>query len=817
MFSKLLYQEIEDYALNSLCKEGTSGALFKAIHRKNQNVCAIKILDLQRLSLHTQEKGVEDFLSYLKILEKIKHPGIVTILNSGRYQQFIWIAEEWIEGLILRNFLERNSRVEIASALKWTESCLNALDFLYQKDLKHNNLKPENIWLVKDGSIKISGMGLGSDIVDVEKCNDLNLKVLDPHYLAPEQILKQKSDIRADLYVLATIFYEMVTGHALYDASFPHFIMQYHINGIPSTFFQENSEIPEEILAWLIKLLAKYPQDRFLNPAEFRPILKKTLSSFPKDDSIVSQEESYQNIKAKNLEDWDIPVLDIPDEIKTVRKTQPLPQIPNTRATRSMPREILDKETRVKPASLSKNDKTIDAHHNYPVEVEVVRVSKEKKLPFQPAVFGEAPLSPSPELPTPNFAPLDNVTPLPRDFITEHRHSYHQDETDTGIRVKAGNYESPFPKEENIRPDSFLVKEQGKIDTTQKLVNKKKKTKKETKHFKKNKKNINYFFIFSMTLITIAVFFVWYRIESTPTAANQPKIVPRPKIIYKITENLGWFGEKLPKGLVRAEKRGEYICKKDDSIMLYVPQGTFWRGDEKGKQAERPERKVNLGGFYIDKYELTNAQYLRFVEETGYNPPAYIAKQEFSSLRQPVVGINWYDAQRYAKWAEKRLPTEAEWEKSSRGGLTIPDWEGQDIPIKLTENPLPKRIYPWGNEKPEQRQYMVSNYKNKSDNYIYPASVTAFSEGMSPYGCMNMSGNVWELCNDKFDPEFYNTLIYTDPTGPSDETIRQRACRGGSWGSDETQITCFNRFSVDANYKGNSVGVRLAKSMDYEK
>ncbi len=812
MFSKLLYQELEDYKLNSLCKEGSDGAIFQAIHRKNQNLCAIKVLDLQRLSLFEQEKGIEDFLSYLKILEKLKHPGIVTILNSGRYQQFIWIAEEWMEGTTLRNFLEKNGTVELPVALKWMESCLNALDYLYQKEVSHNNLKPENIW-IQEGieQVRLSDMALGTDIVNIEKCNEGNLKPLDAHYLAPEQILKQKSDIRTDIYVLGTIFYEMITGRALYEASFPHFIMQYHVNGIPSSFFQENPEIPEEILLWLVKLLAKSPQERFLNPAEFRPLLKKALFAFgaTKEQKTVLPAASPKSSPAQEENkdsSWDIPTLDIPEEIKTVRKTQALAKVKGNRTTRAMSIDFLEQ-----------------ANNEDMEEVEVVRVSKNKKLPFQPAVF-DAPAIPQEKenLPveptTPIYKPenIIEAPPLPKDFVTEHRHYFSNQETDTGIRLKEAMQQeiAREAKDNIVITERFPGRDISRIDSTQKLIHKK--AKKDTKPFRKHKNQISYLFILFMTLLTLAVFFVWYKIETMPVPVNQPKILQRPKVIYMITENLGWFGEKLPKGMVRSEKRGEYIWKKDESIMLYVATGSFWRGDEKGKESEQPVNKVYINGFYIDKYELTNAQYLRFVEETGYNPPVYIAKKEFSELKQPVVGINWYDAQRYAKWAQKRLPTEAEWEKAAKGGLMVPDWQGQDIPVKLIENPLPKRIYPWGNEKPEKKEYRVSNYKAKSDSYIHPAPVNVFSEGASPYGCLNMAGNVWELCQDKFDPEFYKTLIYTDPVGPSTETIRQRVCRGGSWGSDESQITCFNRFSLDANYKGNSVGVRLAKSSDSE-
>lgn len=164
-------------------------------------------------------------------------------------------------------------------------------------------------------------------------------------------------------------------------------------------------------------------------------------------------------------------------------------------------------------------------------------------------------------------------------------------------------------------------------------------------------------------------------------------------LIKKVTElerkasaikKLGWFHEQIPYGLVKSEVRGEYIWKKDQSIMVFVPSGTFIMGSEKGRSSEKPEVTTTLSGYYIDKYELSNKQYLQFIKETDYkNIPRYLKNKKFRQLNRPVVEVTWEDARAYAYWAGKELPTEAQWEKAARGGLQIPNWRKKRLLLHL--------------------------------------------------------------------------------------------------------------------------------------
>ncbi|MEO0108860.1 MAG: SUMF1/EgtB/PvdO family nonheme iron enzyme, partial [candidate division WOR-3 bacterium] len=204
-----------------------------------------------------------------------------------------------------------------------------------------------------------------------------------------------------------------------------------------------------------------------------------------------------------------------------------------------------------------------------------------------------------------------------------------------------------------------------------------------------------------------------------------------------------------PKGMtfLRVNDQGyrEYLWLKDSSVMILIPAGEFLMGSAQGEgdKDEHPLHKVYVSEFYIDKYEVTNRQYKRFCDATGRNYPP--DPELLSSMpnyfnnypNYPVVNITWEDARAYCDWAGKRLPTEAEWEKAARGS------DG--------------RKYPWGNKAPDGSQCNFADRnlpdvpwcdKDADDGYGFTAPVGHYPQGASPYGVLDMAGNVWEWCND---------------------------------------------------------------------
>lgn len=215
------------------------------------------------------------------------------------------------------------------------------------------------------------------------------------------------------------------------------------------------------------------------------------------------------------------------------------------------------------------------------------------------------------------------------------------------------------------------------------------------------------------------------------------------------------------------------ISQADGDVgdMVRVPAGEFIMGGNEGDGNERPVHTVYLDEFYIDKYEVTNAQFVEFLNAQGnlspegyeyldiYDPDrlinlsggVYIPDSGYEN--HPVVEISWYGARDYCKWAGKRLPTEAEWEKAARG--------------------TDARKYPWGNDSPD------CNKVNFSGCVRDTAPVGSYPAGVSPYGAYDMAGNAFEWVADWFGDDYYSVSPYSNPQGPS--RGRYRVLRGGTW------------------------------------
>ena len=232
-------------------------------------------------------------------------------------------------------------------------------------------------------------------------------------------------------------------------------------------------------------------------------------------------------------------------------------------------------------------------------------------------------------------------------------------------------------------------------------------------------------------------------------------------------------------------------------VMVYVPAGEFAMGNDEGEaeQDEMPVHSVFLHGYWISKFEVTFKQFDLFCKETGLyiNQNAVTDKKRpadagWGRSDRPVINVSWNDAVEFCKWMSGRsrlqfwLPSEAQWEKAARG--------------------TDMRIYPWGDKPPKTD---LVNFKESHIEKTAP--VNQFPGGSSPYGVMNMSGNVWEWCRDWYGEEYYKISPAQDPEGPANGMTRVK--RGGSWDSNEWGIRCSYRNSSYGAYRDYNLGFRL--------
>lgn len=239
------------------------------------------------------------------------------------------------------------------------------------------------------------------------------------------------------------------------------------------------------------------------------------------------------------------------------------------------------------------------------------------------------------------------------------------------------------------------------------------------------------------------------------------------------------------------------ICPGDGSEMILIPAGEFPMGiPANSSLAEElsdavPEHQVYLDTFYIDKHEVTNEQYLKFVEATGSKSPLFYSDPNFNNPKQPVVGINYKDAVTYAIRFGKRLPTEAEWEKAARGN--------------------DRRIYPWGND------FVQSNCNSYENQLKSPSTIGRYPEGASPYGVMDMAGNVSEWVHDGYNRDYYQKSPYKNPQGHTENNVT-RITRGGDYNSTSTSVTSVCRSQNGEVSAFPNIGMRCVVSVsDLEK
>jgi len=296
--------------------------------------------------------------------------------------------------------------------------------------------------------------------------------------------------------------------------------------------------------------------------------------------------------------------------------------------------------------------------------------------------------------------------------------------------------------------------------------------------------------------------------HTSPPPASTPTTVPTGTPTSQPPANDG-PAEAPPS----ASQGDTWIRPTDGMVMVYVPGGTFQMGssdaqieavmalcdrypDEYGKckldafESESPQHAVTLEGFWIDRTEVTNAQYARCVADGACRASRLAGQAAYGGDDLPVAGVPWQDAANYCDWAGGRLPTEAEWEYAARGS------EG--------------RIYPWGDKFDCAGGNFWDSVTGCDDGYPEPAPVGSFPGGASWCSALDMAGNAWEWVGDLY--EAYSPDAQRNPTGP--DSGSQRILRGGSWGYTPAFVRTATRYPVPPAADYLAVGFRCAIPAD---
>ena len=236
--------------------------------------------------------------------------------------------------------------------------------------------------------------------------------------------------------------------------------------------------------------------------------------------------------------------------------------------------------------------------------------------------------------------------------------------------------------------------------------------------------------------------------------------------------------------------------------MVFIPAGEFQMGCDPARNSgyscpadELPIHTLTLKAFFIDRYEVTNAGYNDCVLAGGCRPPSVLSSETREHCYDisvfgdfPVINVSWKDADAYCRWAGKRLPTEAEWEKAARGGQNA--------------------AFPWGNDEPS---CILANAFDPLSGHLCTGDTTKVGthpDGASAFGVEDMAGNVWEWVSDWYSETYYAESPAIDPGGPQGDTVK--ALRGGSWGSRPPSLRASGRSFELSFYNSSDIGFRCA-------
>jgi formylglycine-generating enzyme required for sulfatase activity len=310
-------------------------------------------------------------------------------------------------------------------------------------------------------------------------------------------------------------------------------------------------------------------------------------------------------------------------------------------------------------------------------------------------------------------------------------------------------------------------------------------------------------------------------VVETPTAAapvGEEPVVEEPAVEEPPAEEpIAEAPAEAPAAEVTPEEVGEEPAEGpaegeafDPAEEILIEAGPFQMGcspdDTTCPPAEQPLHEVFLDAYSMDRYEVTNARYQACVDAGACTPPldpgsrtrtGYFGTPEFADY--PVVNVDFAQAEAFCAWEEKRLPTEAEWEKAARGS--------EDT-----------RIYPWGDDAPECRLLNFDEDLASEGACVGDTDrVGAHPDGASPYEIMDLSGNVWEWVQDWYQEDYYSLSPLENPLGPEEspagpEEVQARVLRGGSESDDAFAVRLTTRFPADPAAPYANVGFRCART-----
>jgi serine/threonine protein kinase/formylglycine-generating enzyme required for sulfatase activity len=834
------YQIVEQLGI------GGMATVYKAYDTRLERDVAVKVIRRQSFAEDVMERMLKRFEREAKSLAKLTHPNIVNVHDYGDYEGSPYLVMQYLPGDTLK--AKTGKQMEYQDAARLLTPIARALEYAHKRDIIHRDIKPSNILLTEEEQPMLADFGIAKILASegVTTLTGTGVGMGTPVYMAPEQWTGETVP-QTDIYALGVVFFELLTGTRPFDAETPAGVYKKLLTEplpFPSDFVPD---LPGAVEKVLFKALAKRPEDRYMDMGAFVKALErlvldisrhKDVTLYDRDDVPTIIKETEIDIPPSPLDaaeteiDTSPPSFyldDMPErEVATEIDAAPSPLDPGHVPVHAAETEVDSEPSPLDPGHVAVHaaeteDDIPSTHYKETSAIrqevmpgtsgEINSYDAQREDAAYSSMVGAQPAAPSQEK---RRVPLwvrllvgagvvligicvinflgDIISPQP---------AVEAPAAKEPVESIAEEAEVVFEEEVAEEPTEVLQIEEVDLGIVPDLIG----------------MDIDQ----AREVIEEAGFVmieteIWIETYSTSDADDSYNVIEQqPDAETELATGSEVEVEVVIYVVAEPSIGDMQISPKDGMLLVYVPAGEFLMGstDEDIDEAmavcdgcdrslfydEYPQHTVYLDAYWIDQTEVTNQMYSDFLNVMGNQSEggvtwldAWAQSVQISSGQGgwvvygekgelPAIEVSWYGAAAYCEWVGRRLPTEAEWEKAARG----------------TDG----RTYPWG-EGIDCEHVQMHGCEGRT------IPVGSLPDGASPYGALDMAGNVWEWVADWYEVDYYADSPSNNPLGPPSGS--SRVIRGGSQFNTERLVRSAARWKVNHDDSNYDIGFRCALS-----